>query len=91
MSTGLLEKEPWQGDNGTVLLSEPEAPARQKGKSNKLVGRWFAKAEPDFADPAPLFSHLSFPLHVPKSKCEVEEGVGGGMGMWKDSGKSERG
>lgn len=73
MRTGLVEKEHWQGDNGTVQPLEPEPPAQQQGKSNKLVGQWIAKAEPNFADPAPFFFRLSFPLHTLKSKCGEEE------------------
>lgn len=76
-----MEKEHWQGDNGTVQPSQLEPPARQQGKSNKLVGQWIAKAKPNFADPAPLFFHLSLPLHMAKSKCWEEEGVGGEMRM----------
>lgn len=34
--------------------------------SNKLVEQWSARAEPDFADPAPLVFHLSFPFCTPR-------------------------
>lgn len=73
-----METERWQGHNGTVQPSEPQPPAHQQGKSNKLVGQWIATAEPHFA---PLFFHLPLSLHMPKSKCGEEEGVGGEMGM----------
>lgn len=72
MSTGLVEKEHWHWESGTLQPPEPE-PALQERKSNKLVGQWIAKAEPSFADPH--FFHLSFLLLYAQKQMR-----GGGRG-----------
>lgn len=76
-----MEKEHWQGDNGTVQPSETKPPAQQEGKRNKLAGQQTAKAELNFVVPMPVFFHLFFLFHMSHNRCKEEEGVGGEMGI----------